>query len=130
METRALDHVNLAIPADGVDDAVDFYRDRLGFDLEDLAAFRAGDRPLFTVRLGDTAVIHLSPDESFSPPTGENYVHVCFVLEGTIEEIRDLAERADLSVERESNPLGATGRARALYVTDPFGYTLELKAGA
>jgi len=35
--------------------------------------------------------------------------------------------REEIEVLRESTPLGATGRNPAVYVSDPFGYTLELK---
>lgn len=128
METRAIDHVNLAIPVDGVEDALGFYRDALGFDVEDLAAYRNGERSIFTFRLGETSVVHVSPTDDFEPPSKRNFVHMCLVLEEPIDEIRDLAAREGLDVEREGNPLGATGRNPAVYVSDPFGYTLELKA--
>jgi catechol 2,3-dioxygenase-like lactoylglutathione lyase family enzyme len=130
MDVRTIDHVNLSIPESRIEDALSFYRDALGFGMEDLDAYRAGKRPLFTARLGETCVIHFSPvdDEAFEPPTGNNFSHVCLIMESDIEGIRNLAEREDLPVERESTPLGATGRNGALYVTDPFGYTLELKA--
>jgi catechol 2,3-dioxygenase-like lactoylglutathione lyase family enzyme len=130
MDVRAIDHVNLSIPESRVDDAVAFYRDSLGFGMEDLEAYRAGERPLFTARLGETCVIHFSPvdDAEFEPPAGANFSHVCLIVESDVEGIRDLAEREGVPVERESTPLGATGRNGALYVTDPFGYTLELKA--
>lgn len=131
MDVRSIDHVNLSVPESRVEDALAFYRDSLGFGIEELDAYRSGDRPLFTARLGETCVIHFSPvgDEEFEPPSGHNFVHVCLLMESDVEGIRDLADREDLPVERESTPLGATGRNGALYVTDPFGYTLELKAG-
>lgn len=128
MDARAIDHVNLAIPADRVDDALSFYRDALGFGVEDLDAYRDGDRSIFTFRLGETCVVHVSPVDDFEPPSGNNFAHVCIVLEASVDEIRDLVEREDIEVEREGNPLGATGRNPAVYVSDPFGYTLELKA--
>jgi catechol 2,3-dioxygenase-like lactoylglutathione lyase family enzyme len=127
MEARAIDHLNLAIPADGVADALDFYRDSLGFGVEDLDRYRQGERSIFTFRLGDTSVIHVSPMEDFQPPSKRNFVHACIVLEASIDEIHSLTECENILVERESNPLGATGRNPAMYITDPFGYTLELK---
>ncbi|KPN31891.1 hypothetical protein SY89_02648 [Halolamina pelagica] len=70
MEPSHLDHANLTIPADRVDDAVAFYRDALGFDLEDLDAYRAGDRPIFSIRLSATSLIHVRPSEEFDPRRG------------------------------------------------------------
>jgi len=129
MDVRAIDHVNLRIPADGVERALEFYRDALGFAIEGLEQFHAGDRSFFDVRLAPAHVIHLWPSESFDPPTGENYDHVALVVEDEIESVTAALERADVAIQNEIDaPLGATGRAPAVYVEDPFGYTVELKA--
>lgn len=129
VNVSAIDHVNLRIPADGVDAALEFYRDALGLSVEGLDHYRAGDRSFFDVRLAPEHVIHLWPTASFDPPTGENYDHVALVVGGDIESVRADLERAGVPIENEIDaPLGATGRAPAVYVTDPFGYTVELKA--
>jgi Glyoxalase/Bleomycin resistance protein/Dioxygenase superfamily. len=128
VNVSAIDHVNLRIPTDGVDAALGFYRDALGFTIEGLDHYRAGDRSFFDVRLAPAHVIHLWPTESFDPPTSENYDHVALVVEGDIDSIRADLEQADVSIQNEMQaPLGATGRAPAVYVEDPFGYTVELK---
>jgi catechol 2,3-dioxygenase-like lactoylglutathione lyase family enzyme len=125
---RHIDHVNLRIPVDGVDDAKSFYGERLGFGIED-TLFEAGEKPFFDVRLSRTGVIHLWPTEAFEPPTGRNFNHVCVVVEGSIATVTDRLADEGVAVEKElSSPRGATGEAPAVYVTDPFGYRVELKA--
>jgi catechol 2,3-dioxygenase-like lactoylglutathione lyase family enzyme len=125
---RHLDHVNLRIPTDGVDTARTFYGERLGFGIED-TLYEADEKPFIDVRLSKTAVIHLWPTDEFEPPTRTNYNHLCVVVEDSIEGITDQLADADIEVEKElESPLGATGEAPAVYVTDPFGYRIELKA--
>lgn len=128
MNPSHLDHVNLRIPVEGVDDAVAFYRDTLGFELEDLNAYRAGERPIFSVRLSETSLIHVSPSEEFDPPGERNFDHVAIVVDDPIDAIeRDLRE-AGVEIEREARDLkGATGTAPAVYARDPFGYRVEIK---
>ena len=123
-----LDHANLTIPESRVDDAVTFYRDALGFDLENLDAYRAGDRPIFSVRLSETSILHLSPSEEFEPPEETNFDHVAIVVEDDIDAIRQQLTDAGVEIEREPRELkGATGTAPAVYVRDPFGYRVEIK---
>jgi catechol 2,3-dioxygenase-like lactoylglutathione lyase family enzyme len=130
MDVRSIDHVNLRIPADGVDDALGFYRDRLGFGIDGLADHRAGDQPFFDVRLAPDHVIHLWPTDEFEPPSGNGYDHLALVVEADVESVKGRISDAGVPVESElESPLGATGRAPAVYVEDPFGYRLELKAG-
>jgi catechol 2,3-dioxygenase-like lactoylglutathione lyase family enzyme len=128
MRARHIDHVNLRIPEDGADEAREFYGEQLGFGVED-ALYAAEEKPFFDVRLSATAVIHLWPTEEFEAPTKTNYDHVAVVVEESAAEIE--AELADADVEVEKtldSPLGATGEAGAVYVRDPFGYRVELKA--
>lgn len=132
MDGQAIDHVNIKIPDDRVDDAVEFYRDGLGFGSEQLEAYRDDDRTLFSFRISDTSVLHVRPVEpaEFEEPDGNGYDHFAIVLDADIEEIRETLDDAGIEVRRTSNPLGATGRNPAAYVTDPFGFDIELKAGA
>lgn len=127
MKAAHLDHVNLRIPADRVDDAVAFYRDTLGFALEDLGAYRSGDRPIFSVRLSETSIIHLSPSKTVEAPTEQNFDHAAIVVEDSIDEVKQGLTDAGVEIERESTPKGAMGSAPAVYVRDPFGYRLEIK---
>ncbi|MFB6170330.1 MAG: VOC family protein [Haloarculaceae archaeon] len=128
MDAATIDHVNLKIPADGVDDALAFYRDGLGFEADRLDAYESGEKPFFAIRLTDENVLHLWPDDSFDPPTGTNFDHVAVRLDESIADVKATLDAAGIDVDREFEPLGATGTAPAVYVEDPFGYRLELKA--
>lgn len=128
MEARSIDHVNLRIPEDGQPAAVEFYGDRLGFGIEGVARWRAGEKSFFDVRLAPEHVVHLWPTPAFDPPTGTNYDHLAVVVEDDIETVRSHLAAADVPLYDElSSPLGATGEAPAVYVEDPFGYVVELK---
>ncbi|EMA59498.1 VOC family protein [Halorubrum kocurii] len=129
MEARHIDHVNLRIPADGVDDAREFYGERLGFGIED-GPYAAGEKPFFDVRLSATAVIHCWPTEEFNPPTATNYDHVAVAVEGSADELEAELEAAGVEIEKSlDEPLGAVGESPAVYVRDPFGYRVEIKTG-
>lgn len=128
MDATAIDHVNLRIPDDGVEEAIEFYRDALGFDIENRDLYESGDKPFFSVRLAPDSVVHLRPDAEFEPPTGRAFDHVAIGIDHDVEEIESTLSAAGVDVDRRLEPLGATGVASAVYVTDPFGYTLELKA--
>jgi len=129
IDVEAIDHVNLRIPEGRIEEFVDFYTDTLGFETEDLDAYRTGDRPIFTVRVAETAVVHVSPipDEEFEPPARENFDHVAVRVPEDAETIEDALAEAGLETDTSESPVGATGVAPAVYVTDPFGYRLEFK---
>jgi lactoylglutathione lyase len=126
MQPEVIDHVNLYIPEGGVAQAVEFYRDVLGFETENLRAYRDGDRALFTFRPGRGCVVHVMETDSFDPP-GENFNHLAVVMDDSRETLEaDLAD-AGVSVDRERDRTDRPGADVAIYVTDPFGYTLELR---
>lgn len=128
MHARTIDHVNLRVPADGLDAAREFYEEGLGFPLEGVDRFESGDKPFFDVRLAPENVLHLWPSEGFAEPAGDSYDHVALVVEEDVGTIKEQLARAGIDVERElDSPSGATGEAGAVYVRDPFGYRVELK---
>lgn len=128
MDATAIDHVNLRIPPDGIQQAIDWYVDGLGFEVERIAEFEAGEKPFIAVRLTETTVIHLWPDPDFEQPSGRNYDHVSIHLDEPADSIRETVENSGLSVEDDRTVAGAMGEGRAVYVRDPFGYLIELKA--
>ncbi|PSP77954.1 lactoylglutathione lyase [Halobacteriales archaeon QS_4_69_225] len=131
MDVVAIDHVNLRVPADGVDEATAFYGDRLGFAVEGLDRYRDGEQSFFDVRLTPGAVVHLWPTDAFEPPSGDGFDHLALRIEADREAVVERLSAAGVDVEMELDaPLGATGRAPAVYVEDPFGYRLELKTAA
>ncbi|MDY6761951.1 MAG: VOC family protein [Candidatus Nanohaloarchaea archaeon] len=127
MDAARIDHVNIRIPEDGVEAAVSFYRDVLGFPPEKLDRYRAGDRTSFAFRISDAAMLHVRPVDDFSEPEEGNYDHLCIALDEDIDAVRGRLEAADVEIEREGTPWGSTGRAPAVYIRDPFNYLVELK---
>lgn len=127
MRVNTIDHVNLLIPKGGVDDALGFYGDTLGFETENLDAYERGERSIFSFRLTPTSVIHIRPDESFKRPDQANFDHYALVVEDSLDEVQETLRNSGVEIIREGNPLGATGRNSAVYVEDPFGYLIELK---
>ncbi|WP_336024341.1 VOC family protein [Halobellus salinisoli] len=131
MNGIAIDHVNLSIPDDGVETAVEFYRDALGFDIDGMGLYESGEKPFFSVRLAPRAVIHLEPDADFDPASERTaYDHVAVRIDETIDGIESALSAAGVDIDRRLEPLGATGVAPAVYLTDPFDYRIELKAAA
>jgi len=129
MDVSHIDHVNLRIPAEGVTDALEFYVEGLGFEVDRMDAFEAGEKPFFSIRLAPTHVLHLWPTEAFDEPAATNYDHLALVVDHDVETVKSRLDDAGVEVERELDaPLGATGTAPAVYVRDPFGYRVELKS--
>jgi catechol 2,3-dioxygenase-like lactoylglutathione lyase family enzyme len=129
MEIKTIDHVNLRIPADDTERAIGFYRDELGFPIEGLEAHEADEQSFFDVHLAETHVLHLWPTTEFEPPSGNNYNHVALVVNTDIDSIKAELEKSNIDIQNEiQDPSGATGQAPAVYIADPFGYRIELKA--
>ena len=126
LTVSTIDHVNLRIPPDAIDELVDFYGDRLGFDIENRDRYERGEKGFVSVRLTPTEIIHFQPRDDFEPPTGGNYDHVAIAVEEGVEELREHLEGADIGIEREIDALGAVGSTPTVYFHDPFGYLVEV----
>lgn len=127
MEATAIDHVNVDIPDDGVEDAVSFYEETLGFELENLEEVRAGEIDLLRVRLGETCILYLSPTSEFAQHDG-GYNHAAICIDRSPESVRELLADGGVEIRTEAERSGAAGSGYSLYVEDPFGHVLELKA--
>jgi len=127
MEINAIDHINLKIPDDSIEAAVEFYHEGLGFEIENRERYEAGEKPFVSVRLNDAAVIHLRPSDAFEPPEKDSYDHLAIVTPESIDAVKERLETAGIEIDQQLEPLGATGVAPAVYVTDPFGYFIEIK---
>lgn len=128
MKAKRIDHINLRIPEDRVDRAVEFYRDKLGFETAKLEEYKAGERTSFFIMTGETSMINIRPKKSFKKPDTKNFDHFCLVLAENIESIKEKLSKADIEIIRESKPLGSKGRAPAVYIRDPFNYKIEIKS--
>lgn len=128
MEASEIDHVNIRIPEDRVEEAVDFYHRVLGFEPMKLGEFQSGERTSFFFRISDDAVINIRPKKDFKEPSDRNFDHFCITVDERIDDVKQVLEENSVEVLREGNPLGAQGRGPGVYIRDPFGYKIELKA--
>jgi catechol 2,3-dioxygenase-like lactoylglutathione lyase family enzyme len=127
MDVVTIDHVNLQIHPDSVEETIGFYR-RLGFEIDGLDEFRAAELPVFDARLDADHVIHLWPDESFTAPSGDSFDHVALVVDAPFDQITASLDDADVEIEETNpDPRGASGWEPSVYVRDPSGYRVELK---
>lgn len=122
-----IDHINLRIPKENVQKALEFYGDLLGFETWKLEDYRDDERTSFFFRIGDNALLNMRPKTDFQPPEGKNYDHFCIVVDRDIDNLEEELEDRGYNILRRGEPLGTQGRAPAVYVEDPFGYVIELK---
>jgi catechol 2,3-dioxygenase-like lactoylglutathione lyase family enzyme len=128
MDVATIDHVTFHVPEDGVEDAVAFYGDALGFGIEGLDAFEAGEKPFFDVRLGPRNVLHVWPLADFEAPDERGYDHLALLVDDPLDDVLAGLEERGVEIERRMDaPRGATGEAPGAYLRDPFGYRVELK---
>lgn len=131
MNVESVDHLNLGIPEQRVEEFVTLYRDELGLELEHYDDYRDGERGFFYLRLTERSVVHVSPRESFSPPNDEAFDHLALFVDEPQAEVRERLRESSAEIVAEvDGRLGATGRYPSTYVEDPFGYTVELKSAA
>ncbi|MPY91931.1 MAG: VOC family virulence protein [Acidimicrobiia bacterium] len=123
----ALDHIVLV--ARDVEATLAWYQRHLGFEAVRLGAWRAGEVPFPSLRVTPSTIIDVVAGEP-GGPTGlagpGHLAHVCFVVD---DEGLDAARAdPDLVIEDEGTRFGARGNARSVYVRDPDGLTVELRA--
>jgi catechol-2,3-dioxygenase len=116
IRVAALDHVQLAMPADGEPEADKFYRDMLGFTVlakpEPLAS--RGGRWFAS----GTVQVHLGVEEDFRPA---RKAHPALRVDGFDDLVVEL-ERSGASWRWDEDLPGT----RRLYVDDPFGNRIEV----
>jgi len=118
-EVLAIDHVQIAMPVGGEDDARAFYGGLLG--LEELPkpmplAARGG------CWFGHAAVqLHLGVEEGFQPARKAHPAFVIAGLDGLAAALAAAGHRVDWNDELP--------HLRRLYTDDPFGNRIELIAG-
>jgi catechol 2,3-dioxygenase-like lactoylglutathione lyase family enzyme len=117
-----LDHVVLNV-AD-TRRAVEWYRDLLGLEVLRFDEWERGEVFFPSVRVDEATILDLLEVER----TGQNVDHVCLVIDGDVDEIAT-SGRFDV-VDGPDVRWGARGDARAVYVRDPDGNVVELRAYA
>ncbi len=114
-----LDHSVLRV-AD-VERSVAFYVDELGLEPERLDEWRRGEVLFPSVRVTPTTIIDLFAAER----DGQNMDHVCLVIEPTD---LDALAAAHPGSTKADGLFGAQGYATSVYIKDPDGNTVELRA--
>jgi catechol 2,3-dioxygenase-like lactoylglutathione lyase family enzyme len=129
MSIVAFDHV--AIPIENTEAMLDFYR-ALGFTVRDQ---KRPDR--YSVHLPNQKLNFHGPsvwrDRAFTlrgPAARPGCGDFCFVWAGTLEELRQALQRADVAVEegpvaRVGGRSGGTADGMSVYVRDPDANLLE-----
>jgi cold shock CspA family protein/catechol 2,3-dioxygenase-like lactoylglutathione lyase family enzyme len=118
-----LDHVVLKV-AD-VERSLAWYEERLGLRPERVDEWRRGEVLFPSLRVDDHTLVDLLAGE----PTGTNVDHLCFVV--ATADLDALAASGEFRVVGEGpvdGLYGARGFARSLYVRDPDGNVVELRA--
>ena len=106
-----------------------FYRDVLGLEPFGLEEYHLGERPLVSLRITESFVLHLTPDPDFDPIPAGGYDHLALVVEEIEPDalVEYLTGKGVEIEKRFESITGARGEGPALYVRDPDGYRVELK---
>lgn len=130
MSTIGFDHI--AMPTADAERLIAFYQ-RLGFTINDLAAWRAGEVGIFSIQVGDSK-INVHPEGYTATLRGPTAVpgcaDLCFVWDGTAEECQQMLADAGVEVIRGPGPrkgarAGGGLPAVSLYARDPDQNLLE-----
>lgn len=130
MHATAIDHVNLRFPADRLDEVLDFYVGALGFEtaFEDPYAAVDEDPGLFPILLGETCRLYVNPADEFDADA-TNYRHVALRIPESPTALRDRLGDEGVTIDSEAErERDSVGSYTSYYVSDPFGYTVELMA--
>ncbi len=121
MHVHELDHIVLNTP--DVDRALGFYVDLLGLEGHRVDEWRAGEVFFPSVRINADTIIDILHAER----TGENMNHLCLVVDrADVDAVAD-DPRFDV-VDGPGTRYGARGDGWSVYVADPDGNVVELRA--
>jgi catechol 2,3-dioxygenase-like lactoylglutathione lyase family enzyme len=129
----------MAIPAQfgGIDHVVLRVR-----DLERTLGFYVGVLGLTVERIFEKINLHqvrcgrnlidimpLGPTETLAAPADRGIEHLCLNIQGDIDEVAAALQKAGIAIDMGPMEVyGATGFGTSVYVSDPDGYSIELKA--
>lgn len=122
---HGLDHIVLRVS--DITRTLDFYTRILGMHLERIIE----DLPLYQVRCGRHLIdLQVLPAGTTLPAAGERgFDHVCLLVQGDFPAIVQHLQAEGVTITFGPVELyGATGFGTSVYILDPDGHTLELKA--
>ena len=130
MPIAGFDHV--ALPTSDAERFIEFYK-RIGFKIIDEEEWRRGEARTFAIQIGESK-INVHPPElkgvnrgaTTTPGCGD----LCFVWDGTMEEVLQVLTQAELKIVAGPGPRrggrgGGQTMAASVYVRDPDGNLLE-----
>ena len=125
LHVEALDHIVLAV-AD-VERSLAWYCEELGLAPVRLEEWRAGAAPFPSLRISAGAIIDLI-ERGEDAAAGQNLDHFCLVVSAADLEYVRSSGRFEIVRDPEFALYGARGLADGLYVRDPDGNEVELRA--
>lgn len=121
MQFTDLDHLVLRVR--DMERSVAWYCDVLGLEAVRLEEWRRGEAPFVSVRVNERTIIDLQVGEV----TGVNVDHFALVVSGAdLDELAASGRFGDVAPPRSL--FGARGQGTGIYVKDPDGHTVELRA--
>lgn len=124
VDVVAMDHIVLRVS--DVQRSLDWYATMLGLEPVRAEEWRAGECPFPSVRISDETIIDLiSGDVDHD---ARNLDHFCVVV--TPQSMDEVRRSADFDIVRDPDfaLFGARGMADGLYIRDPDGNEIELRA--
>ncbi len=124
IEVRAMDHIVLRV-AD-VERSLAWYSEMLGLDPVRVEEWRAGECPFPSVRISDDTIIDLITGGA--DLSKRNLDHFCLVVTPQSLETVRAANTFNIVRDPDTALFGARGYANGLYIADPDGNEIELRA--
>ena len=130
VRVTGFDH--LVLRCSDVENTLAFYAQTLGLPTERVDQWRGGQVPFPSVRIDATTLIDLvacQPGSAEARSRGSaNLDHLCLVVSADTD-LSALAASGQMNVvDGPATRWGAQGHATSLYVTDPDGTVVELRA--
>ena len=124
LDVTAMDHIVLRVS--DVERSLDWYANMLGLQPVRLDEWRAGECPFPSVRVSAGTIIDLISGEVAHD--ARNLDHFCLVVTAeSMDEVRQ-SNAFDIVRDPDFALFGARGMADGLYIRDPDGNEIELRA--
>ena len=123
---RVLGFDHLVLVCTDVERSLAWYLDELGLEPVRVEQWRAGEVPFPSVRIDEGTIIDLVAGGPV-PEGSRNLDHLCLVVDEASVQLVASSGRFRV-VDGPASRFGARGMATSVYVADPDGYVVELRA--